>query len=144
MTKHKDFPDNPVISEDVFNEIGKFCIDLTTPCEKKVITAFSKLLMEAPLEKLLNFIDNICVRYTIQGNVHKSDHPSEGHGVCHIIIDGEGRYVSKRDNVRAAVASALAEFFTVESHDYHDYDGLVRQHIAEDKYYPIHKPDNSD
>ena len=102
-----------------------------SPPQQKVVTALGRFLMDVELEKLLGFLHQIGVKYSITGNIKNEN--GQGHFRCKIYFQVRegGDYITvekyegvSNKSVRSAVAAATARFFVFEEHDYHDYKGL--------------------
>lgn len=102
-----------------------------TGSEQKVVTALQKFLMDTPADDLFLFLQKIGVRYSLSGNEPRKYIPDGGKFTCRIFVGPQEdcsekmEYTgSSRMSMKGAVCDALAKFFVLESHDYHDYKGL--------------------
>lgn len=99
---------------------------------QKIVTALDKFLMDQSLEEMFAFLQQIGVQASVSINVQNKG--GEGHHRCKIFMQVRDQYgvyktVEKYEgisnkSVRAAIARAIARFFILEEHDYHDYRGL--------------------
>lgn len=108
---------------------------------QKVVTALGKFLINCDMQQLVNFLENIGIRWSISGGAETS--PGRGVNRAHIFVqerDEHGHVHTLREyssangqSVKAALVGAMAKFFIHENHDFHNYTGLAADKHEEDR-----------
>lgn len=90
--------------------------------QRRVVTALHKLLVETSIEKQLEFLQRLCLRFTLTTT-------DKGLYVCRVFkqtnIDGEVTtiedYTQGGKTPHAALVNAISDFLACSYGDYHDY-----------------------